>query len=254
MIVLLDTQKLMIKIYAEDGLQTLTFDNASMLRDIIGDKPVFYVTNGMAATADQITATVNSFMAQHAAPKVPNEPMFLRTTQPGAMNIPGLYNRLGKKKEDLIFFDPFDAKPLLDILRAYGKDVFETSPTMRTLLKTGKLQIIAQSDLEDLKNRTNMAKGSKSSSEKKLEGQRKAAKYSKYLRTHDGDVGGVENPIELGEIRMVGGGGSPSRSMVGGRDYGLHEHHLADGFEGEQGTAAQALDLIEQWYKQQTNQ
>jgi hypothetical protein len=155
MIVLLDTERLLIKIYSDSGLQTLAFDQADALKEMTkrGEK-ILYVTNGIATTADQVVDTVASFMEGRAANmRQSNEPLFLRSTLPGSMNIPGIYNVCSKKREDLIFNNPFDAKAIEEVFRDYGKDVFKKNRTMRSLLKKGKLQIIAESELEDMEAR-----------------------------------------------------------------------------------------------------
>ena len=155
MIVLLDTERLLIKIYSDSGLQTLAFDQADALKEMAkrGEK-ILYVTNGIATTADQVVDTVNSFMESRTENmRRSDEPLFLRSTVPGSMNIPGIYNVSSKVREDLIFRDPFDAKQMDEVFRDYGKDLFTKNRTMRNLLKKGKLQIIAESELNDMRER-----------------------------------------------------------------------------------------------------
>jgi len=154
MIVLLDTQRLKIEIYTESGMRSFAFEEADLLKEIIKNKKVLYVTNGIMATAQEIVETISAILKQRSEElSNSDEIIYLRSTCPGVLNIPQLYNITIKEKEDLLFQNPFDAKPMYEILRDYGKNIFKQSKTIRGLLKSGKLQIIGETELNDLKER-----------------------------------------------------------------------------------------------------
>jgi len=150
MIVLLDTKTLTIKIYSESGMKSISFDQVDLLKTMLKNNKIIYVTNVIITDVDSIIQTVNSLSQQRSERlKKAGEPMFLRSTLPGPLNIPGIRNKTTGKKEALSFFGPFDGKLLDEIARDFGKDVFKTNSTLRKLLQSGKLQILGESEFED---------------------------------------------------------------------------------------------------------
>jgi len=174
MIVLLDTKGLRVELYTEDGIRSFSFEEADLLKEILRNKKVLYVTNGILATAEEIIGTVEAILQQRSEElKISGEIMYLRSSGPGVLAIQGLYNKSSKVKEDLLFENPFDAKLLNEIFRDYGKEIFKESRTMRNLLKSGKLQILGEAELYDLERRYK-------SGELKIRGNPK--QYLKYMK------------------------------------------------------------------------
>lgn len=154
MIVLLDLAKAVIKVYSEKGVRTLAFESSDLLKNIIGNRKVLYVTNGIPATVDEILTTVEAVKKQRSQQlRKEGEQLYLRSVIPGVLNIPGLYNRLTRKKEDLTFKGPFDVKMVSELARDYGKDIFRVNRSIAILLKTGKLQLLPESEYFDMKQR-----------------------------------------------------------------------------------------------------
>jgi len=154
MIVLLDMTRAVIKIYTEKGIRTLAFESSDLLKSIIGNNKVLYVTNGVPATADEILATVNAVKQQRSQElRREGEPLILRSTAPGVLNIPGMFNRLTKEKEDLVFKGPFDGKTIVELCQNYGKTIFQTNRSIAILMKSGKLQLLPESEFLDMQQR-----------------------------------------------------------------------------------------------------
>ena len=154
MIVLLDLARAVIKVYTEKGIRTLAFESSELLKSIIGNNKVLYVTNGIPATVDEILATIESIKKQRSQQlRKEGEPLYLRSTSPGVLNIPGLFNQLTKQKEDLVFKGPFDGRTVSELYQNYGKNVFQNNRSISVLVKTGKLQLLPESEFFDMKQR-----------------------------------------------------------------------------------------------------
>jgi hypothetical protein len=203
MVIFLDIKRQIVKIYTEHGIQTLEFDNINMLPDIMGGRKALYVTNAMTVSSEDIVSTIKGIKKQIVQKRVDSgEIMYLRNATFGALTIPDLYNRATKEKEDLTFRSSTEAKVLNDFYRDYGKDIFETSPIMRNLLKNGKIQIVTEGELKEINKKIKSGKLKKYNSK-----EESRADIKKYLKTLSRDE--AEQRIELGEI---GSGGGPSSS------------------------------------------
>lgn len=201
MVIFLDIQRQIVKIYSETGIRTLEFDNIDMLGDIVGRNKILYVTNAISVSAADIISTVNSIKSQiHKTRVNSGEIMYIRNGTFGALTIPDVYNKSTRTKEDLVFRSSTDAKLLKDFYRDYGKDVFETSPVMRNLLKKGNLQIVTEGELQEInaKIKSGKLKRFNSVAESKAYIKKQIKTISKEEaeeRIELGDVGGKGGPI-----------------------------------------------------------
>ncbi len=66
MMVFLDQEKQMIRLYTEKGLENFEFDEVDDLAKVIGNKPVLYITNAIFTTSKLIVETVNGIIKQSA--------------------------------------------------------------------------------------------------------------------------------------------------------------------------------------------
>lgn len=206
MVIFLDIKKRCVKVYSESGTRTIDFDNIRLLNDIIGNGKALYVLKADTVSAKQIIETVESIRGQIKQQNMDSgEVMFVRNGTFGALTIPGIYNKLTKISEDVIFKNSTDAKVLKDFHRDYGKDIFETSPVMRNLLKNGKLQIVSESELNEVNHRIKTGKLKKFNS---------VAESRAAIKKHIKTISKEESEEEINLGIMSGGpssrGGAPS--------------------------------------------
>ena len=154
MIVLIDIKSLTVKIYSESGMRSISFEEVDLLKDMLKKQKVIYVTNATVATAENIIQTVQVLQKQRSVQlQKAGEPMYLRSTLPGPLNIPDIRNKNNGRKEVLKFTGPFDGMPIEDLISDYGEELFKRNKIIRTLLKSGKLQILGESEFDDQKER-----------------------------------------------------------------------------------------------------
>ena len=154
MIIFIDTKSLTVKIYSETGMRSIAFEEVDLLKGMLKNKKAIYVTNAVVTGADSIIQTVQQLQKQRSERlSKSGEPMYLRCTLPGPMNIPDIRNKNTGKKETIKFAGPFDGLMVSDLISDFGSEFFQRNKTIRTLLKSGKLQVVGESEFDDQKER-----------------------------------------------------------------------------------------------------
>jgi len=165
-IVLLNQKKRRVHIYTKRGTQTLNFSNIEMLDEIIGNEEVFYVTQVINVSTSDIIETVKKLNEQMLNDlSVSNEPLYLHVTVKGSLNIPNLMNMKTEEVNELTLRGPTGSYSLDRLYDTYGKNVFDKYPAFKSLLRSGKLEIITQSELKDVKKEAKIVEESKQESE-----------------------------------------------------------------------------------------
>jgi len=153
-VVFLNIKNRNLNIFSENGSQSLPFEEIDLLDELCSeDDNILYVLQAKNVKVQDIVRTVESLKQKETKKTSGKEIMFLRNGTFGALTVPGMYNIHRKIKEDFKFEKATDAKPLKDIYRDYGKEIFEDSPVMRNLLKSGKLQIVSESQLKEINSK-----------------------------------------------------------------------------------------------------
>lgn len=209
MIVILNQKSLLLTVYNNDGVHSIPFEQAELLEEMARDgEQVLYVINAISTNVESVVATVGTLLGQRREQlRDAGETMYLHSTLPGVLNIPDLYSRTTRKKEDLIFRSIKDAIPLKQIARDFGKDIFQTNRIMRDFLREGKLQVITETELRDLTERFDSGLIPKS--------KHHAQHYKKYLKTLEPGID-PDDPIVFDITKNVlsairSGGGSSGR-------------------------------------------
>jgi len=192
MLVLIDTKSLTVKIYTENGIKSIPFEEVDLLKDMLKNKKVIYVTNAMVATASSIIQTVKTLQQQRSNElQKAGEPMFLRSTLPGPLNIPNIRNKNTGQKEAIIFQGPFDGLLVDDLISDFGEELFKRNKEIRGLLKKGRLQVLGESEFEDQKARFERGE---------LPMKNVADDYKKYLKLLSKQESEAEVAFEVGAI------------------------------------------------------
>ena len=207
MIVILNQKSLLLTVYNNDGVHSIPFEQSGLLQEMAQrDEQILYVTNAIATDAESIIATVDTLLSQRREElRDAGETMYLHSTLPGALIIPDLYNRVTRKKDVLEFKNQVDAKPLKQIAREFGKDIFQTNKVMRNFLQKGKLQVISETELRDLTERFENGLIPRS--------KHHAQEYRKYLTTLEPGVD-PDDPIVFDitrSVNSIGRSGGQSR-------------------------------------------
>lgn len=212
MIVILNQKSLLLTVYNNDGVHSIPFEQADILGEMVKDgEQVLYVTNAISTNVESVLATVGTLLGNRREQlRDAGETMYLHSTLPGTLCIPDLYNRVTRQKDDYILFANIkDAKPLKQIARDFGKDIFQTNRIMKSLLKEGKLQVITETELDDLTKRFDSGDIPKS--------KHHAQHYKKYLKTLEPGVD-PDDPIVFDITKNV-----LSAIRGGGRSGGSRE-------------------------------
>lgn len=146
MIVLLDTDRQKVLVYTESGMQMVSFANAEVLKRIIGNRQVTYVTQGMQTGAQEIIDVVNQLRGVPSDPVAAyqnskNQSLYLRSTRRGVFSVQIA------KDYSLVLNGPLHFVPVSTL----PKNVLKTSETIRNLLDQNILQIVSQPEMQHLK-------------------------------------------------------------------------------------------------------
>jgi len=210
MIIFIDAKSLTVKIYSETGMKSIAFEEVDLLKGILKNQKAIYVTNAVVTGADSIIQTVQQLQKQRSERlSKSGEPMYLRCTLPGPMNIPDIRNKNTGKKETVKFTGPFDGIMVSDLISDFGEDFFKRNKTIRKLLQKGRLQVLGESEFEDQKDRYERGE---------LKIRSLAGEYTKYLKLLSRDEAESEilfditNSVSAG--RRAGGGANPNEGSA----------------------------------------
>jgi hypothetical protein len=142
MIVLIDTEKQAVHIYGENGVKTIMFDKIGSLSSYIGDKSVYYVTNAVETTANDIINLVCDITGIEVQPEqqiiIPDDSQtYLHYDGNGSMIISDVNLKLEGK---------FDVRPIDDKMQL----IIARSSMLQKLMKNGKVKVINSQKKKEL--------------------------------------------------------------------------------------------------------
>ncbi len=135
LIVLIDTDSHKICLFGEYNREFM-LEEMHILKAFLKDRNAIFIRDAIEMNADEVAENANAILEQLP----PTEPVkrFFRVNIEGYTTIPELRMRFAGSK---------DCKPIEE----FGKDVFDRSPTLAKLLKSGKLEILSEEDVAKLK-------------------------------------------------------------------------------------------------------
>jgi len=147
MVVFVDVNKREVQIYDENGIQKIPFHDVHILRDIIGNKKINYVTNVLETTTEEVVKLVQGISGQTVTSKTQRvispdletvrEATYLHSSSKGTLLVSDIN----------IKFDGFaDCKAFDDNM----KENIKKSPILRSLIKKGTVKIIGESQKNEL--------------------------------------------------------------------------------------------------------
>jgi hypothetical protein len=135
LIVLIDTEARKICLYGTYNREFM-LDEFHVLKAFLKDSNVLYVRAADEISGDEAVETAAAILEQ--LPPVEPVKRYFRVNTDGYTHIPELHLR---------FAGPKDFKPVSD----FAQDIFDRSPTLTKLLKSGKLEILTEEEVEKLK-------------------------------------------------------------------------------------------------------
>jgi len=204
MIVFLNMKDRCLDIYTDTGCRHCSFSETETIKQLIGNERVIYVTKAIETTKKDVLDIVES-LAKTMTKKMlkqDNGKSYIRSTSKGYMHIDGIE-----------FRGPAHFIPIDDLFAKYGKDALQKTNIDR-MLKTGKLQIVSESEinkitkqsLEDQHKRQSMK-------DKSLDSILVDGPVDSYLNESDGGVDGHYDAIEI-DVKGIGGGGSSNEGTL----------------------------------------
>jgi len=159
MIVFLDVKLQKVLLYTDDGVKKIPFYNISLLNGMPENQEVLYVTNAVKTTLSEVSNLVKNIpvtkniesVEKKAYPS--DEPLFVRYVGNKGKGKNGKVLEGGGslyiQDIDETFTDPRDFKPLDQLIRKG----FKKSIISQNLLKSGKIEIISRSQIQDIMNK-----------------------------------------------------------------------------------------------------
>lgn len=136
MIVLLNVEKQKLQLYGKDGLIEIPFVNAAQLLEYTEDENVFYITNAIEVSGQDIIDTIKGMGVQVQDAFVDSGAKYLHGSSEGTIYI----------HEHLKFEGKFDCK-LLD--EALSQEIQRT-PLLQQLIQGKKIEIIGEAQKRKL--------------------------------------------------------------------------------------------------------
>ena len=161
MLVLIDLNKENIILYGEKGITSIPFYEAEALSSYSKNEKIFYITQALETNAQEVIKLVNQVKGQKSNSDVPetNINLYLHSVSPGTVYINENFNFKGK----------YDCKLIDDEI----KEIMETSPLLKSLIKDNKIKIIGEKSkqtlLQELKEEQNKIKELKEKEDAKLD-------------------------------------------------------------------------------------
>ncbi|MCK5763847.1 MAG: hypothetical protein KAH05_06990 [Clostridiales bacterium] len=151
MIVFIDVELKETKIYGENGLQKIPFNDIDILSDILGHQKVKYVTNIIEAEPDKIINLIKNISTESQIVNtkqkdISNKNSYLHSTSKGLLIIPDMDDipspgEKGHIRKALVRFEGLGDCKLFD---KEMKENIKKSPMLRKLIKTGSIEIIGE--------------------------------------------------------------------------------------------------------------
>lgn len=200
MIVLLDMKNKKIKIYTDNGINSINFSNLEAIKQIIGKEEVIYVTGAVKATITDIIDVIKTIDVSDIDTQE-DEPVFIRTTSKGHMII---------NEIPLTLEGPSHFYPLKRLYSEHGQDVFEKYKCLGYLLSIGKLQIITEAEARVINKQCNYEKKKHQSKiDASLDSIIVDGKVDDFLENYDseGSKSDHSDAVHIDVKAGVGGGG-----------------------------------------------
>lgn len=159
MIVFVEPQSGIIKLYSEKGLETFEFDEVDDLAKIIGKKKVQWITATVDATAAQIVETVNGLISQGAGnssfDEMDSQTFYLQSNKNGILHIQDINVTFNGPGDCRIFDeDMYQCVQESAILRSLIKDKVVSIVDYATMKKASRKQQRQKSKFEKLRKET----------------------------------------------------------------------------------------------------
>jgi len=138
MILFVDVEKNMLKLYGEKGLQNIPFSEVSFLEDYIGKENILYVTNATEVNADDVKKLICSITGQ---------------TVKEMEDISNNYYIHSTVNETIVIPDinvKFEGSTDCKLLDNEMKKMIENSPLLMSLIKSNKIRIIKEGEKRHL--------------------------------------------------------------------------------------------------------
>lgn len=129
MMVFLDINNMEIQLYTVDGVQSFDFDNLDTFLEVVGNKPINYITNIMKVKPQEIASTVQSLTENMDVEDDESDVRFIHSTNNGTLHIAEI---------DMVFTGPGDYKEVDEDV----EEAYQSSFQFRQLIKNGTLKII----------------------------------------------------------------------------------------------------------------
>ena len=207
-----------------------------MLEDIVGNQPIFYVTNAIKVSTSDVIETVQKLNEQIIEDlSNSNEPLYLHVTVKGSLNIPNLMNLKTNEINELTLRGPTGSYSLNRLYETYGQNVFDKYTSFKSLLRSGKLEIITLNQLKEVKREAAIQEQQKEQQESILVDSSEsgsAAAYAERVSSLGGPKSQAERLMsEAAEINLDNGTFRRPRGAVGGNEGSLLPDELWENYD-----------------------
>jgi hypothetical protein len=141
MLIFLDIEQQLIKLYSDNGIETFYFDEFSDFVNRVKNQPLLYIKSVTEVNIQDLSNVVNTYYNQsegNALDKMDNQTYYLQSQIKGSLVIP-----ISDKKN--IIFDKFGDCQQID---AKKYEIIKTSSVVRSMIKQGKLAIVGYKEMQ----------------------------------------------------------------------------------------------------------